>query len=85
MPNGTPVNRHYVVVTNDGRAVIDWGTSLYQDMCTGEFVTCAEPEISHQAQNDELETLKRSGYIETFDEFNVYVHPLPEQGRRTLE
>ncbi len=85
MPSGTPVNRHFVIVLQDGRVVIDWGNSQYQDICTGEFVVTSETVLGRPVQPDELETLCRNGFIDHFDEFNVFMKPLPEQERPALE
>lgn len=47
MPEGTPVDRHWVLVLKNGAAVIEWGDGRYQDVLEGAFVHCRESEISH--------------------------------------
>ncbi len=85
MPSGTAISRHCLLVLQDGRVVVDWENSLFQDVVTGDFMRCAEADISHQAQDDELEILRLSGSVQEFDTFLAYLYPLPEQNRRTLD
>ncbi len=85
MPIGTPVSRHFVVILIDGRVAVDWGNSLFQDVLTGEFLSCTEQEISTLAQNEDLEALKSSGCVVSYDPFLVYFSTLPEQPHRTLD
>ncbi len=85
MPSGTPINRYCLVVLQDGRFAIDWENSLFQDVLTGEFLRCGEHEVSHQAQDDELETLRRMGCISEYDGTRAYFYPLPEPKRSTLD
>lgn len=76
-----PVARGYVLVLQDGQVVIDWGEGRYQEIVRGEFLTLPESEISHVAQDIELEYLKTLGQILSFDRRHVYFPPLPEQHR----
>lgn len=85
MPDGTAISRICLVVLKDGRLVIDWENSLFQDILTGEFLRCDEHEVSHQAQDDELDGLQRMGAISEFDAVHAYFYPLPEPNRPTLE
>jgi hypothetical protein len=85
MPTGKPISRYCLVVLQDGRFVIDWENSLFQDIQTGEFLRCSEQEVSHQMQDDELETLRRMGCISEFDGVHAYFYPLPEPNRPTLD
>lgn len=85
MPNGTPISRHCVVVLNDGRVVVDWENSLFQDVVTGEFFHVSEQEICFTAREEDLDTLRLSGCVECFDPFQVYFLGLPEQPHRTLD
>ena len=85
MPLGTPVSRHCILVLRDGRIAVDWGSRQYQDVLTGEFLTCSEGEVSHTAQDNDLEPLRRSGLVADFDAGQVYLHALPEPPRTTLE
>jgi hypothetical protein len=82
---GTPVNRVWVVVTRSGVVVIDWGDGIFQDVYSGEFLTCAEGDISHHILDDELEMLKRGGKVDYFDANDVYFNNLPERHQRTIE
>ena len=58
-----PVARGYVLVLQDGQVVIDWGEGRYQEIVRGEFLTLPESEISHVAQDTELEYPKTLGQI----------------------
>jgi len=85
MTNGTPVNRHYVVILQNGNPVIDWGNELFQDLLSGQFIHGTEAEISHTSQDDELELLKHMGRIFDYDANYVYIYPLPEPPHRTID
>jgi hypothetical protein len=76
--SGTPLSRHWILVLKDGRTVVDWGNDRFQDILTGEFITCLESEISHTAQDDDLQTLKKAGLVYRFDTTHIYVATLPE-------
>jgi hypothetical protein len=85
MPSGTPVSRHCIVVLKDGTAVVDWGNSCYQDLVTGQLVACSESDISRMAHNEDLNELRHAGYLEKFDDAQVYLFNLPESGQPPLE
>jgi len=85
MPNGTPISRHCVVVLNGGRVVVEWENSLFQDVVTGEFFCVSKQEIAYSAREDELEALRVSGCVESYDGFQVYFLGLPEPSHRTLD
>lgn len=78
MPAGTPLSRHWILVLKDGRTVVDWGNDRYQDLLTGEFLTCQESDISHTAQDEDLLALKKAGLVFQFDAVQTYVATLPE-------
>jgi len=85
MTGGTPVNRHWVVVLQNGIAAIDWGNGLFQDILSGEFIHGTEADVSHTIQDDELEQLKHMSRIYQYDANIVYVFPLPEPPHRTID
>jgi hypothetical protein len=85
MTNGTPVNRHWVVILQNGNPVIDWGNNLFQDLLNGQFSYGTEADVSHTIQDDELELLKHMSRIYHYDAKYVYIHPLPEPPRRTID
>jgi hypothetical protein len=85
MSLGKPVSRHWIVVLENGNAVIDWGDGLFQDIMSGDFVQVNDEDISHPILDDELETLKRAGRVETYDSQNVYIFSMPEPPRRTID
>ena len=69
----------------NGNPVIDWGDDLFQDIHSGEFIHGTEADISHTIQDDELELLKHMGRIYYYDAMYVYIYPLPELPRRTID
>ncbi len=85
MAQGTPVNRQWVVVLQDGRIVIDWGEKLFQDIRSGEFLTCEEKEISRHVLDKELDWLIRIGRVESYSPQTIWICSLPERPQRTIE
>ena len=76
MPDGVPVSRHFVLVTQKGNCVIDWGNNIYQDIYSGEKVVLEEKEFTYVVKDSELMMLKQYGIINDFDQFTVYVYPM---------
>jgi hypothetical protein len=86
MPKGgTPINRQWIVVLNDGRIVIDWGDDVFQDIREGDFISIREEDISHHITKDELDWLIKIGRVASYDAVNVHVHNLPERPQRTID
>lgn len=85
MHAGTPIQRQWVLVLQDGLIVVDWGEGLFQDIYSGQFLQSLEGIISHTAQNDELEMLRRSGQVDHFDARQVWVTHLPERPVRLMD
>jgi hypothetical protein len=83
MINGTPINRDWVYVLQNGIVVVEWEVGNLQDVQTGEFLT--EGEFGHPIQDMELERLKLLGRIDKYDARTVYLRALPEFKRRTLD
>ncbi|MGA2112046.1 MAG: hypothetical protein ABSG98_07835 [Anaerolineales bacterium] len=83
MNTGTPIHREWVYALQDGTVVVDWGEGTLQDIVTGDFLR--EGKFGHELQDHELENLRNSGYIGDFDSRNVYLRPLPEIKRPTLD
>jgi hypothetical protein len=85
MPAGTPVHRHWVVMLTNGSIVIDWGDGLFQDVYSGEFLRLAEGQLSHPAQNEDLEMLKRAGRVDHYDSQQAWLINLPERPIRSMD
>ncbi len=85
MHPGTPIHRHWIFVLKDGRAVIDWGKDLAQDIQSGEFLRYHPEDFSHAITDRELEMLRHGGRISYYDARQVYLYPLPEPPRRTID
>jgi len=85
MPNGTPFNREFVFVLEDGRVVLDWGDGLFQDLDTGDFSEGLKVAARHKIENPELELLKRAGRVERFNRHEVSFLNLPERPAETID
>ena len=85
MPGGTPVQRQWILVLRNGVVVVDWGDGLYQDVDNGEFVQAERIEISHSAQNLDLEMLKRSSRINGYDANQAWFINLPERPAQLMD
>ena len=84
-PGGMPVNRHWVVMLQNGIPAIDWGNGLFQDILNGQFIHGTDVDISHTVLEEELEQLKHMDTICGYDLNSVYVYPLPEPPHRTID
>ena len=75
---GTPVNRQWIFVLQDGRIVMDWSGGQGVDLSTNEFISYQEKDFSHVVQNAELDVLLKMGRILGFTDREVFVAYLPE-------
>jgi hypothetical protein len=82
---GTPIARQWILVLHNGVIVVDWGGGQGQDVYSGEFLTIGETDVSHTAQDDELEMLKRASLVSDFDGLQAWVIGLPERPARSLD
>lgn len=78
MSSGVPVNRQWVIVLSDGTPVVEWGDGTGVNLYSGEIVHFDQSDYSHAIQDIELENLKKSGHILSYDQHQVYVSSLPE-------
>ena len=78
MPDGVPVARQFVLVTQKGNCVVDWGKNIYQDIYSGEKIELEENEFTYVAKESELMLLKKHGVINDFDQYTVYIYPMPD-------
>ena len=85
MTGGIPVDRHWVLVLDNGTVLIDWGNHLFQDVDTGEFLELAEEPNAQSAQEEILTVLKQHSIINHWDDRCVYFNYLPERPSRTVE
>jgi hypothetical protein len=83
MTSGTPVNRDWVYVLQDGTIVIEWEVGNLQDIQTGDFLH--QGAFGHPVQDSELDRLRQNGRIEKFDARIIYLRALPEFKRKTIE
>lgn len=85
MTAAVPINRHWVIVLNNGDIVIDWGAGIFQDILSGKFLSAIDQTASHAIQDDECSWLQQGGYIQGFDSAQVYVSDLPQQQKPPIE
>jgi len=77
MAQGTPIPRQFLLVTQDGRYVIDWGNLRFQDIYSGEVILLENDISTFPVKESEMNWLKNSGAIGGFDALNVYIFDLP--------
>lgn len=75
---GTPVARSWVVVMHNGTVAIDWGGGIYVDIVSSAFFAAGEKDVSHRAQDADLDWLKHLGKVDDYDINYVYFSLLPE-------
>lgn len=85
MTSGFPVVRDLVFVLKSGEIVLDWGDGRVQDVLTGEFLDFEEPDYGRAVSDVDLEMLKNNGRVIAYDPRMVYLTPLPEPPRPTIE
>jgi hypothetical protein len=85
MPSGMPVPRDLLFVLKTGEFVLDVGDARVQDVQTGDFLTFRERDYGRAILDGDLETLKNNGVVISYTPRVVYLRPLPEPPRRTIE
>ena len=85
MSAGTPFNRQFVLMLDDGSVVLDWGDGLYQDVFSGDFMQTLPSPISHTIRDEDLEILKRAGRVEKYNKQQVFFNNLRERPYHTIE
>jgi hypothetical protein len=85
MPSGLPVSRGLVFFLNSGELVVDWGDGRVQDIMTGDFLEFEERNYGGAITDSDLELLKKNGRVISYDSRIVYLGPLPEPPRPTIE
>ena len=85
MSQGTPIEKQYVIVLQDGTFAVDWGNGRVQDLMTGDFLQVREADFAHVIYDAELDVLKRRGRVVDYDSQHVYLAPLPEGGLSMLD
>ncbi|MBI9044679.1 MAG: hypothetical protein JEZ06_09350 [Anaerolineaceae bacterium] len=84
MARGTPIDRQFILVNQNGLIVIDWGNGKYQDVYEGNIVECKEIEL-RAVREDELTILKSGQWILDFDSRMVYFLSLPQANIDTID
>jgi len=85
MSRGIPVTRGWVFVLRTGEPVIDWGDGRVQDIMTGDFLRYDEKDFGRPVQDTDLEMLRANGRVDSYDARTVYLRPLPEPPRTTID
>lgn len=78
MSKGTPIQRQFILVSNAGNIVIDWGNREYQDVFTGEKLFFEKEYFLNPVQEADLEYLKKAGIVLDIDNQQVYFSNLPQ-------
>jgi hypothetical protein len=81
---GTPVGRNWIVIMRSGVTAIDWGGGLFQDAMSGDFFNAVEKDVSHRANDSDLDWLKHVGRVDDYDDTNVYFVGLPDLPFRSV-
>lgn len=85
MSHGTPIPRDLLFVLNSGEYVVDWGDGRVQDVESGEFLNFKESDYGHAITDLDLDRLRNMGRITDYDARQVFLRPLPEPPRRTID
>ncbi len=78
MAEGTSIPRQFVLMTQNGLIVIDWGKNVYQDVMSGEAVILKNDLQAYPIKEPELIWLKNNGTISEYDLHSVYFYNLPD-------
>jgi hypothetical protein len=85
MTRGIPVSRSLVYVLKTGEVVVDWGDGRVQDLLTGDFFESGESDFDRAVSDGELDNLRNNGRLEGYDNRTVFLRPLPEPPRKTID
>ncbi|MBN2556621.1 MAG: hypothetical protein JXA97_11835 [Anaerolineales bacterium] len=85
MAAGIPVSRDLVFVLKSGAVVFDWGNGRVQDIRTGDFLAFQESDYGRGVTDADLDLLKNNARVDRYDNRIVFLRPLPEPPRRTIE
>lgn len=85
MAGGTQIHREWVLVLQNGDIVIDWGEGVFQDVRSGEFLRVPERDVSHRADDEIMEWLRRAGRVVRYDSKLVEFSNLPERPLDLIE
>jgi len=85
LTEGTAVNREWVLFTQNGTLIVDWGDGKYMDVLSGEFIDIQENEISHHPTNEELDWQVHINCVVKYDAKSVWFVKLPERPQRTID
>lgn len=85
MPDGTPIPRDLIFVLRGGETVVDWGNGRVQDVESGRFYEFEERDFGRAVTDRDLDRLTNVGRVVSYDSRIVYLRPLPEPPRRTID
>ncbi len=72
------VNRHRIFVLLDGAFVVRWQENRVQELQTGHYRTYAKRDYGAPITDYELRQLLDAGIVESFDDEQVWLCPLPQ-------
>jgi hypothetical protein len=85
MTSGFPVVRDLIFMLKSGEIVVDMGDGRVQDVRTGEFIAFSERDYGRAVTDADLEMLKNNGRVIAYNPRMVYLTPLPEPPRSTID
>lgn len=85
MTTGLPIPRGWITLAKSGEIILDWGDGRVQDVLTGDFLQIQEADLGRPVSDAELDILRKNGRVESYDARTVYLRPLPEPPRPTIE
>lgn len=85
MAHGTPIPRDLMFALQSGEIVVDWGDGRVQDVESGEFLDFQESDYGRPISDIDLDRLLYAGRITGYDARQVFLRPLPEPPRRTID
>ncbi len=65
--------------------MVDWGDGRVQDVENGHFLAFTERDFGHAVTDRDLDRLVNAGRIDSYDTRVVFLRPLPEPPRRTMD
>lgn len=85
MSSGTPIPRDLIFVLKTGETVVDWGDGRVQDIESGGFIPFRESDYGRPISDQDLDRLRNIGRVIDYDARTVFLRPLPEPPRRTID
>ena len=79
MAFGLSISRQWVRILDNGVVIVDWGDGVFQDIHTGKFFEDQEEAITFPIQGSMLNSLKRAGLVDAYNDREVIFKNLPKR------